>query len=315
MVLRHTLHSLANQPQLQTVAQQYGLQLGAKHIIAGTTIEQALQTIRAQQLQATLHYVAPPATTNEEATRTKEQLLATIDALATQNMDAQLAVKLTQLGLLFDVDTCYDHVRDVIELAATVNIFVIIDTEDANTLTLTLEIVEELQKVFENVGTVVQACLPDAPATTERFIRSHLCIVKGHANESLDKLGIDIQYVELLESQLLHGAFTSIATHDENIIEHVKRFVAEHHIPLEQFEFQLLYGFRKQLQQQLAQQGYNVRTYVSFGEDWYSYYMHELAERPQHLSLVAKEVFTKKTNTALAIAAGAFLLGRLTKKK
>lgn len=119
----------------------------------------------------------------------------------------------------------------------------------------------------------------------------------------------------MIEYHLLNGKFTSVATHDHHIINHVKRFVKEHDIPFDQFEFQMLYGFRREMQLELAKEGYNFCTYVPFGSDWYGYFMRRLAERPQNLNLVVKQVFTKKTNTMIGLAAGAFLLGRLTKRK
>ena len=124
-----------------------------------------------------------------------------------------------------------------------------------------------------------------------------------------------LNFIDLIEYHLLHGKFTSIATHDHNIINHVKQFVKDHNIPNDKFEFQMLYGFRKEMQIELAKEGYNFCTYVPFGSDWYGYFMRRLAERPQNINLVTKQVFTKKTNTVLGVAAAAFILGRLTKKK
>src|SRR5690606_31594743 len=125
---------------------------------------------------------------------------------------------------------------------------------------------------------------------------------------------IDANFIQLIEYHLLHGKFTSIATHDHNVINHVIEFVKENDIPREKFEFQMLYGFRKDMQLNSARQGYNFCTYVPFGDDWYGYFMRRLAERPQNLNLVVKQVFNKRTNTAIGLAAGAFLLGRLTSK-
>jgi len=113
---------------------------------------------------------------------------------------------------------------------------------------------------------------------------------------------------------LLHGKFTSIATHDHNVINHVKQFVKQHNIPNEKFEFQMLYGFRKEMQLDLAREGYNFCTYLPFGNDWYGYFMRRLAERPQNVALVTKQVFNKKTNMAIGLGAAAFALGRLSKK-
>lgn len=119
----------------------------------------------------------------------------------------------------------------------------------------------------------------------------------------------------MIEYHLLHGKFSSIATHDHHVINHVKKFVEEHNISKDKFEFQMLYGFRTDLQLELANEGYKFCTYVPFGVDWYGYFMRRLAERPQNLNLVAKQMFNKKTNTLLGIGAGAFLLGRASKRR
>lgn len=322
MLLRNTLVKLAENSQLSATAQKYGLQLGAQHVVAGTNVQEAAQSIRSLQtdnIEATMNYLGELVTNEHEATAAKTAILHTIDTIVEQQLRAHLSIKPTQLGLLIDVDTCYDNMRDVIEYAAAHNIFVNVDVEDYNTLHITLDMVEELQKVFDNVGTVVQAYLIEARDITERFLHTRLRFVKGAYSESSDvaytnKLDIDIQYIELVELHLLHGGFTSIATHDANIIEHFKHFVEANNIPREQFEFQMLYGFRKPLQQQLARDGYTMCTYVPFGQDWYGYYMRRLAERPQNMSLVTKQVFTKKTNTAIAVVAGALVLRRLLKK-
>lgn len=119
----------------------------------------------------------------------------------------------------------------------------------------------------------------------------------------------------MIDYHLLNGKFTSIATHDHNVINHVKKFAEEHNVSRDKFEFQMLYGFRNDLQLELANEGYHFCTYVPFGVDWYGYFMRRLAERPQNLNLVAKQMFNKKTNTLIGIGAGAFLLGRVSKKK
>ena len=112
----------------------------------------------------------------------------------------------------------------------------------------------------------------------------------------------------------MNGKFTSIATHDHNVINHIKQFIKDNNIPYDKFEFQMLYGFRTDMQQQLANEGYNFCTYVPFGQDWYGYFMRRLAERPAKYELVVKQVFNKKTNTMIGLAAGAFALGRITKR-
>jgi proline dehydrogenase len=196
--------------------------------------------------------------------------------------------------------------------------FVNIDMEDFKHLQPTFDLLDDLSVEFDNVGTVIQAYFHKALEYLERYQNYRIRLVKGAYKESAEiafqeKQEIDENYIKLIEWHLLNGKFTSIATHDHRIINHVKQFVKKNNIPNDKFEFQMLYGFRKELQLQLAKEGYNFCTYVPFGNDWYGYFMRRLAERPQNLNLVAKQVFNKKTNTVIGVAAGAFLLGRLTK--
>src|SRR5699024_11885857 len=120
--------------------------------------------------------------------------------------------------------------------------------------------------------------------------------------------------LRLIEWHLLYGKFTSIATHDHHVINHVKQFVEEHDISSDKFEFQMLYGFREDMQHGLAEEGYNFCTYVPFGDDWYGYFMRRLAERPQNLNLMFRQVFNKRINTVIGLVAGAFVLRRLSKR-
>ena len=323
MALRDLFISLSENEALSAAAQNYGLKLGAQHVVAGTNLQEAIESVRAlneQGIACTIDCLGEFVTDEAIATKAKEEILALIEAIHTEELNAHLSLKPTQLGLDIDIDFCYDNLREIVERADEYGIFVNFDMEDSPRLQLTFDLLEELQKSFKNVGTVIQAYLHRAKDDTETLKDSRLRIVKGAYKETediayQDKLDIDINFIELIEYHLAHGNFTSIATHDHNIIKHVKYFVEEHQIAKDKFEFQMLYGFRKDLQLELAQEGYNVCVYVPYGKDWYGYFMRRLAERPQNVNLVTKQVFNKKTNTVLAVAAGAFILGRLTKRK
>ena len=182
-----------------------------------------------------------------------------------------------------------------------------------------VDLIDELSKEYNNIGTVIQAYFFRAEDDIEKYKDYRLRIVKGAYKESetvayQDKSAINGNFIRLIEYHLVHGKFTSIATHDHHIINYVKKFVEENQIPRDKFEFQMLYGFRKDMQLNLAKEGYNFCTYVPFGTDWYGYFMRRLAERPQNLNLFFKQVFNKKTNTVIGIGIGAFLLGRMSKK-
>lgn len=323
MVLRDFFIKLSENQFLNEAAQKYGLRLGAQSVVAGTNIPEVIASIKqlnAQGISCTVDNLGEFVFEEAEATKAKEEILAVIEAIHTEGVNAHISLKPSQLGLDIDIDFCYDNLREIVEKAAQYGIFVNFDMENYERLQVSFDMLEELSKTFDNVGTVIQAYFFRAKEDIEKFKDFRLRIVKGAYKEPetvayQDKLEIDLNFIDLIEYHLLNGKFTSIATHDHNIIAHVKRFVKEHNIPYDKFEFQMLYGFRKDMQVSLAQEGYNFCTYVPFGNDWYGYFMRRLAERPQNLNLVTKQVFNKKTNTLLAVAAGAFLVGRLTKKK
>ena len=322
MVLRNVLMNLSENEMLNAAAQKYGLKLGAESVVAGTNLEEMIESVKklnAQGIEATIDNLGEFVYDEAIATKAKDEILEVIDAIQKHGLNAHISVKPSQVGLDIDIDFCYDNLREIVEHAAQYGIFVNLDMENYSRLQSTLDMLEELNKVFNNVGTVMQSYLFRAKEDIERFKDYRLRIVKGAYKESAevayqDKLEIDINFLELVEYHLLHGKFTSIATHDHNLIAHVKQFVADHDIPNDKFEFQMLYGFRTDMQKELAKD-YNFCTYVPFGKDWYGYFMRRLAERPQNINLVTKQVFNKKTNTILAVAAGAFILGRLTKRK
>ena len=323
MALRDFFISLSENQTLNNAAQQYGLKLGAQSVVAGTTIEEVIESIRKlneQGISCTVDNLGEYVTDESEATQAKEEILAMIEAIQVEELDAHISLKPSQLGLDIDIDFCYDNLYEIVERAHEYGIFVNFDMEDYKRLQPSFDMLEELANSFDNVGTVIQAYFHRAKDDIENFKDFRLRVVKGAYKESeevayQDKLDIDINFIELIEYHLAHGHFTSIATHDHNIIKHVKYYVEQYDIPKEKFEFQMLYGFRKDLQLELAREGYQVCVYVPYGKDWYGYFMRRLAERPQNISLVTKQVFNKKTNTLLAVAAGAYLLGRLTKKK
>lgn len=323
MLLRDFFIQLSENDLLNSTAKKYGPKLGAQSVVAGTTIEETIESIKklnAQNIACTIDNLGEFVTSEEEATNAKEQIISVIEAIHEHDLNAHISLKPSHLGLDIDVDFCYDNLYEIVEKAASYGIFVNFDMENYERLQTSFDMVEELSKTFDNVGTVIQSYFYRATDDIEKFKNLRLRIVKGAYKEPAEvayqnKLDIDLNFIELIEYHLLNGKFTSIATHDHNVIAHVKRFVADNNIPHDQFEFQMLYGFRTDLQQSLAKEGYNFCVYVPFGEDWYGYFMRRLAERPQNINLVTKKVFTKKTNTVLAVAAGAFVLGRLTKRK
>ena len=321
-MLKDLFIGLSQNQLLNSAAKKYGLKLGAQSVVAGTNIEETIKSIKelnAHGISCTVDNLGEFVFKKEEATEAKEQILNVIEAIHENEVDAHISLKPTQLGLDIDYHFCLNNLREIVDKASRYDIFVNFDMEDHGHLDPSFDILDELSKEYDNVGTVIQAYFFRAEEDIQKYKNFRLRIVKGAYKEPeelayQDKKAIDANFIKLIEWHLLNGKFTSIATHDHNIINHVKDFVKKNDIPNDKFEFQMLYGFRKELQLQLASEGYNFCTYVPFGKDWYGYFMRRLAERPQNLNLVAKQVFNKKTNTVLGVAAGAFLLGRLTKK-
>lgn len=302
----------------------YGLALGANRVVAGTDIDSTLKSIRElndKGISATVDNLGEFVFSKEEATAAKENILAMIEAIYESGVDAHMSIKLTQIGLDVDSEFCYDNVREILLKAHECgNMHINMDTEDYNHTVQTFEMLDRLKGEFKNVGTVIQAYLFRATEEIDKYTDVRLRLVKGAYKEGADvayqtKEEIDENYIKLIEQRLLNAkAMTSIATHDHNIIDHAKKFMKQNNIDKKNVEFQMLYGFRSELQEEIANEGYNFCVYVPYGQDWYGYFMRRLAERPQNLQLVYKSIFTPDVNKKIGIAAGS-VAGALVLKK
>ncbi|MGG0655918.1 proline dehydrogenase family protein [Rummeliibacillus pycnus] len=323
MSLKDFFITLSENQFLNNNAKKYGLKMGAASVVAGTNIEGVIKSIKelnSHGISCTVDNLGEFVHERSEATAAKEQILAVIEAIQQNGVDAHISLKPSQLGLDIDYDFCYENLKEIVSLADSYDIFVNFDMENYDRLQPSFDLLEKLSESHDNIGTVIQAYFFRAKEDIEKFKNYRLRIVKGAYKEPAEvayqtKEDIDSNYIELLEYHLLNGKFTSIATHDHTVINHMKQFIAAHNIPKEKYEFQMLYGFRRDMQLELAKEGYNFCTYVPFGQDWYGYFMRRLAERPQNIELVVKQVFNKKTNTIIGVAAAGFALGRLTKRK
>jgi proline dehydrogenase len=322
-ILKDFFIALSQNQILNSTAKKYGLRMGAQSVVAGTNIAEVIESIKelnSKGISCTVDNLGEFVFKEEEAAEAKGKILNVIEAIHESKVDAHISLKPTQLGLDIDYNVALNNVKEIVDKANGYDMFVNIDMEDSSHLDITLRLVDELAAEYDNVGTVLQSYFHNTQEVLEKYKNMRIRLVKGAYKEPAeiafqDKKDIDENYIKLTEWHLLNGKFTSIATHDHRIINHIKAFVKKNNIPMDKFEFQMLYGFRKELQFELAKEGYNFCTYVPFGNDWYGYFMRRLAERPQNLQLVAKQVFNKKTNTVLGIAAGAFILGRATKNK
>ncbi|WP_211270659.1 proline dehydrogenase family protein [Paenisporosarcina indica] len=322
-MLKDVFMSLSQNQLLNSAAKKYGLKMGAQTVVAGTNVEETIKSIKelnAQGISATVDNLGEFVFEKEEAIKAKNNILEVIEAINEHGVDAHISLKATQLGLDIDFDFCYENLKGIVAAASKYDMHINIDMEDYGHLQPSFDLMDKLLQEYSNVGTVIQAYFYRAQDDIEQYKNLRLRIVKGAYKESAEhayqtKEEIDANYIKLIEYHLLNGKFSSIATHDHNVINHVKKFVEEHQIPKDKYEFQMLYGFRKDMQVDLAKQGYNFCTYVPFGDDWYGYFMRRLAERPANLNLVVKQVFNKRTNTAIGLAAGVFALGRLSASK
>lgn len=313
---------LSNNKLLNEGAERFGMRLGAQHVVAGTNIEEAIQSIQelnAQGISCTLDNLGEFVSERSEALAAKGKVLEAIESLHKHEANAHISIKPSQLGLDIDHDFCLSNIKEIVEKATEYSMFVNFDMEDHARLQPSFDIFDEIAKEYDNIGTVIQAYFFRAEEDVKRYQDYRLRLVKGAYKESeevayQDKAEIDANYIKLIEWHLLHGKFTSIATHDHEVIYHVQKFVEENNISRDKFEFQMLYGFREDMQKSLAKEGYNFCTYIPFGHDWFGYFMRRLAERPENINLMVKQVFNKKTNTILGVAAGAFFLGRLSKR-
>lgn len=300
-VTRDFFIALSKNQLLNSGAKKWGLKLGAGKMVAGTDIDSVMKSVKELNsvgISATIDNLGEYVYSREEATAAKESILNTIEAIQQYGVNAHMSIKLTQIGLDIDFDFCLENIREVAEAAANYDIFINLDMEDYAHLQQTLDILFVLRDKYPNVGTVIQAYLYRSEKDLDHLEDVRLRLVKGAYKEIPDvslqtKQDIDENFMKLIKLRLLGKAFTSIATHDHNIINEVKKFIEENNIPHDRFEFQMLYGFRTELQKELAAEGFDFTTYVPFGKDWYAYFMRRLAERPQNINLALRGMVSK----------------------
>lgn len=278
----------------------------ASRFVAGETLEDGLRAIReleALGIRGILDHLGENVESPADAVRATEDYLLALDRLATLGLRPHLAVKLTHLGLDIGEEFCEGNLQRVIERAAQVGTVVEIDMESSTYTERTLRLYRRLASRYPNTRVAIQAYLYRSQEDVERLIeegiaRIRLC--KGAYQEPPHiayprKRDVDASYVRLMERLLsaearARGAYVAIATHDERIIRHALRRIAEGEVPRDAFEFQMLYGIRRDLQVSLARQGYTVRVYVPYGTEWYPYFMRRLGERPANVWFVVRNL-------------------------
>src|SRR5690606_7362863 len=247
---------------LNTTAKKDGLKLGAQSVVAGTNIQDMIQSVKELNnngISATIDNLGEFVLEESEALKAKNQILEVIEAIHTNNADAHISLNPTQLGLDIDYEFCKQNLKEIVSKAKEYDIFINFDMEDYGHLKPSFDLIDELSVDYDNIGTVIQAYFYESVKNIEKYKDYRLRIVKGAYKEPesvafQDKKDIDQNFLKLIEYHLLSGKFTSIATHDHRVINHVKEFVKENNIPLDKFEFQMLYGFRKDMQLDLAKE-------------------------------------------------------------
>lgn len=302
-VMRNFFLFLAKNKSLTKLARKYGLRFGASRFVAGETIERAVQVIKdlnESGLLVTVDYLGEFVDSETEANQMAEHTIEAIKAIGVEKLDAQLSLKLTSLGLDISDEIVLYNMKRILEEAQKQGVFVTIDMEDYSRCENTLKIFKQLKSQYSNVGTVLQAYLYRTEADLHDLdaYEPNLRLVKGAYKESdevafPEKKDVDENYKKLIQIHLLNGHYTAVATHDDAIIEFTKKFVNEHQISHDQFEFQMLFGIRHEKQLELVKEGYKMRVYVPFGTDWFGYFMRRLAERPANVAFVLKGMFKK----------------------
>lgn len=302
-LLRNFFLFLASNKQLTKAAKRYGMKFGASRFVAGATLNGALSTIKDlnnQGFSVTIDHLGEFVDNEVEAVEMADHCIQAIEGIARDRLNSQLSLKLTSMGLDISRELCLANMRRILDTAKEHGVFITIDAEDHAHTEATLDIFKELKSEYDNVGTVVQAYLYRTVDDLEDLNPYHprLRIVKGAYKEPPgvafpDKKDVDQNFKNLITIHLLRGNHTAIATHDDEIIRFTKELVRKHNIDKDQFEFQMLYGIRPERQRQILAEGYNMRIYVPYGEDWYGYNMRRLAERPANVAFVLKGVFGK----------------------
>lgn len=302
MITRNFFLFLAQNNFMKDKATKWGPKFGAKSVIAGETIDDAMKKAKElndKGLKVTVDHLGEFVYNKDEAQEAADYCVRTLEAMHETGVDCNLSLKLTQLGLDIDQDFCIANMRKILDTAAKYNNFVRIDMEDYSHLDPTLEVMKELRKTHDNVGTAIQAYLFRAEKDVESLKGTNIRLMKGAyaeppevAYQEFDE--VYNNYLRIIKSHLLSGSYAAIATHDHNIIAEVKKFVKEQGIEKDQFEFQMLYGFRSEMQEEIAAEGFTMRVYVPFGHDWYGYFMRRLAERPQNITFAVRGLLTNK---------------------
>jgi len=301
-------YALSRSAMLKRLASKYGMRSPdsfARRFIAGETVEEAVETsrrVQAEGLHITLDYLGESVRTAEEAGAATGAYVRLLDVIVAAGIERNISLKLTQLGASIDRATCVDNLRRILEPARRHGFFVRIDMENSPWTQMTLDIFEILwQQEYRNVGVALQAALHRTDRDIQRMneLGARVRLVKGAYKEPETvayqrKADVDVAFLRLTRMLLDEGTYPAIATHDPAMIERTRAYAAERATPKDRFEFQMLYGIRRDLQAELATEGHAVRLYIPFGREWFPYFMRRLGERPANLGFVMRGIIREK---------------------
>ncbi len=276
----------------------------ARRFVAGEELDDAIAAARACNeagMMVSLDHLGENVTGEPDARRACDAYLAIFDRIAQEKLDANVSLKLTQLGLDLGEELCPSLVETIVARAAGYGNFVRVDMEGSAYTHRTMELVKRVRARCAAVGAVIQACLYRSQQDTRDLLRigCRVRLCKGAYKEPPQiafprKVDVDANYVKLMQLLLPSGIYHGIATHDPRMIAATIRFAAEHGIAKDKFEFQMLYGIRTDLQQKLVRQGYRLRIYIPYGHDWFPYFMRRLAERPANLMFFVRNLIRRR---------------------
>lgn len=292
---------LSRQKQLRKWMEtsRWGRRLSSR-FVAGDNLPDAVATcqrINAEGIAVTLDHLGENVTSLEEAAASRDAYMRALAEIHKLKIEGNVSVKLTQFGMDLSLGECRANVEQLVRQASEAGSFVRVDMESSEYTDRTLDLVTDLHARYGKVGTVIQAYLyrsrKDVEMLCNRGIRVRLC--KGAYLEPPSvafrrKADVDRNFVELMNILLEKGVYPAIATHDEEIIEQTEHFVESRKIPRDSFEFQMLYGIRRDIQRRLVAEGYRLRLYVPYGQAWYPYFMRRLAERPANVLFLARNL-------------------------
>ena len=295
-------HALAASGSLKSLASKYGMRHHAsfaRRFIAGETLDEAIaacREIQSRGLLLTLDQLGESVTSLSEASAATRGYLGIVERVVASGIERNLSLKLTQLGLALDKASTVDNLRRILDVAQRSDFFVRIDMEDSPHVDATLDVFETAWNLgYKNVGVVLQSMLHRSEKDLARVnaLGARVRLVKGAYKEPKsiafqNKHEVDEAFVRMMRTLLAEGTYPAIATHDVKMLDATKAFAAQRGIGKDKYEFQMLYGIRRDLQAGLMAEGYRMRVYVPFGREWFPYFMRRLGERPANVGFVLK---------------------------